>query len=216
MLRQFERRLEQLVEGAFSKAFRSGLQPVEVGRRLEREIDRSRTLGVRATIVANRYTVQLSPVDHGRFADFEDKLVHDLAELVRAHAREERYQFVGPVDITFQPVGSMKVGDLRIQADIVEDAAGLVGSIVLPDGRRVRAGEEPVSIGRVDECTITIPDPKVSRHHAEVRRDREGFVLVDLGSTNGTLVNGRPVREAPLQDGDRIGIGPANLVFEAS
>ena len=216
MLRQFERRLEQLVEGAFSKAFRSGLQPVEVGRRLEREVDRSRTLGVRATIVANRYVIQLSPDDHERFAAFDDALVNDLAGLVRAHAREERYQFVGPVEVVLEPVPSMKVGDLRIVASIVEDAAGLVGSIVLPDGRRVRAGEAAVSIGRVAECTITVPDPKVSRQHAEVRRDREGFVLVDLGSTNGTLVNGRPVREAHLHDGDRIVIGPATLVFEAS
>ncbi len=216
MLRQFERRLEQLVEGAFSKAFRSGLQPVEVGRRVEREVDRSRTLGVRATIVANRYVVQLSPVDHERFGAFDDALVSDLAGLVRAHAREERYQFVGPVEVVLEGVPSMKVGDLRIVASIVEDAAGLVGSIVLPDGRRVRAGGSPVSIGRVAECTITVPDPKVSRQHAEVRRDREGFVLVDLGSTNGTLVNGRSVREAHLHDGDRIVIGPATLVFEAS
>jgi len=216
MLRQFERRLEQLVEGAFSKAFRSGLQPVEVGRRLEREVDRSRTLGVRATIVANRYTIQLSPEDHERFGAFDDALVNDLAALVRGHAREERYQFVGPVDISLEAVPNMKVGDLRIRASIVEDAAGLVGSIVLPDGRRVRAGEHPVSIGRVAECTITVADPKVSRQHAEVRRDREGFLLVDLGSTNGTLVNGRSVREAHLHDGDRIAIGPATLVFEAS
>jgi hypothetical protein len=216
MLRQFERRLEQLVEGAFSKAFRSGLQPVEVGRRLEREVDRSRTLGVRATIVANRYAVQLSPEDHERFGAFDDKLVNDLAALVRGHAREERYQFVGPVAIELEAVPSLKVGDLRIVASIVEDASGLVGSIVLPDGRRVRAGEVPVSIGRIAECTITVADPKVSRQHAEIRREREGFVIVDLGSTNGTLVNGRPVREAHLHDGDRIVIGPATLVFEAS
>jgi FHA domain-containing protein len=90
MLRQFERRLEQLVEGAFSKAFRSGLQPVEVGRRLEREVDRSRTLGVRSTIVANHYTIQLAPSDHERFSAFDDALLNDLGGLVRAHAREER------------------------------------------------------------------------------------------------------------------------------
>src|SRR5689334_13922637 len=119
MLRQFERRLEQLVEGAFSKAFRSGLQPVEVGRRLEREVDRSRTLGVRATIVANRYTIQLSPEDHERFGAFDDALVNDLAGLVRAHAREERYSFVGPVEIVLEPVPTMKPGDLRVQAAIV-------------------------------------------------------------------------------------------------
>jgi hypothetical protein len=216
MLRQFERRLEQLVEGAFAKAFRSGLQPVEVGRRLEREVDRSRTLGVRSTIVANHYTIQLAPSDHERFSNFDDALLNDLAGLVRAHAREEQYRFVGPVEIRLEAAPSLKPGDLRVRADIVEDPSGLVGSLVLPDGRRLRAGAAALSIGRVAGCDITVTDPKVSRNHAEIRRDREGFLLVDLGSTNGTFVNGRPVREALLHDGDRIAIGGATIVFEAS
>jgi hypothetical protein len=216
MLRHFERRLEQLVEGAFTKAFRSGLQPVEVGRRLVREADRTRTLGVRATIVPNVYTVEVSPSDHERFAAFADALVNDLSDMMRAHAREERYQLVGPVQIVLTSNERLKTGDLRITATIHEDLAGVPASLVLSDGTRVRLGADPLVIGRLEDCPITVADPKVSRNHAELRREREGIRIVDLGSTNGTFVNGEAVREAYLDDGDRIDIGPATLVFEAS
>jgi Protein of unknown function (DUF3662)/FHA domain len=216
MLRHFEQRLERLVEGAFTKAFRSGLQPVEVGRRLVREADRTRTLGVRATIVPNVYTVEISPDDHERFVAFGEALVNDLADMLRAHAREERYQFVGPVEIVLVPTERLKPGDLRVKATMHEDLAGVPASLVLSDGTRVRLGSEPLVIGRLEDCPITVADPKVSRHHAELRREREGIRIVDLGSTNGTFVNGHAVRDAYLDDGDRIDIGPAILVFEAS
>ncbi len=216
MLRHFERRLEQLVEGAFTKAFRSGLQPVEVGRRLIREVDRTRTLGVRATIVPNVYAVEVSPADHERFSAFADALIADLAEMLRAHAREERYQFVGPVEISLVPSERLKPGDLRIRATIHEDLAGVPASLVLADGTRIRLGAEPLVIGRLEDCPITVADPKVSRTHAELRREREGIRIVDLGSTNGTFVNGHAIHDTFLDDGDRIDIGPATLVFEAS
>ena len=74
-LQRFERRLERLVEGGFGKAFRSGLQPVEIGRRLVRELDTRRTLGVRGTVVPNQFTVLLSEADLARFEGFHDALV---------------------------------------------------------------------------------------------------------------------------------------------
>ena len=71
-LQRFERRLERLVEGTFSKAFRSGgLQPVEIGRRLGREMDTGRTLGVRGTVAPNRFTVRISEADRARFEGFQ-------------------------------------------------------------------------------------------------------------------------------------------------
>src|SRR5437763_17189856 len=87
-LQRFERRLERLVEGAFSKAFRSGLQPVEIGRRVTREMDAGRTLGVRGTVVPNELVVRLSAEDTERYSGFLDALVHELADDARAHPRE--------------------------------------------------------------------------------------------------------------------------------
>ena len=98
-LQRFERRLERLVEGAFNKTFRSGLQPVEIGRRFVREVDTGRTLGVRGTVVPNHFVVRLSPEDAERFAGFTDALERELQDAVREHARDEGYHFVGPVDV---------------------------------------------------------------------------------------------------------------------
>jgi pSer/pThr/pTyr-binding forkhead associated (FHA) protein len=92
-----------------------------------------------------------------------------------------------------------------------------VGSVVLPDGDRIPVGEDPVTIGRLPECDIVLADTKVSRRHAEIRRDgASGVSVVDLNSTNGTMVNGAGVRERVLTDGDQITVGGTVLRYEAS
>jgi pSer/pThr/pTyr-binding forkhead associated (FHA) protein len=88
--------------------------------------------------------------------------------------------------------------------------------LLLPDGRRVPLGETTMTIGRLPECDIVVSDPKASRRHTEIRPAGNGFLLVDLQSTNGTRVNGAPVGEHILVDGDRIGVGATEFRFEAS
>jgi hypothetical protein len=215
-LQRFERRLERLVEGAFTKAFRSGLQPVEIGRRVAREMDAGRTLGVRGTVVPNEFVVQLAERDLERFASFHDVLVAELSDAAREHAREEGYHFVGPVDVTLLANPDAKLGDLSVVATIAEGPEGTVGALVLPDGKRVQLGDQPAIIGRMPECAVTLSDPQVSRHHAEIRRAEHGYKVVDLGSTNGTTVNGVVVREQVLADGDAIGIGATSIRYEES
>ncbi len=215
-LQRFERRLERLVEGAFTKAFRSGLQPVEIGRRLVREVDAGRTLGVRGTVVPNRFAVHLSPEDAERFAGFTDVLQRELQDAVREHARDEGYHFIGPVEVLIDVDERRKRGDLKVVAEIAEAEGGLIGALVLPDGRRVQLGQETAVIGRMPECAVSLSDPQVSRHHAEVRADHGGYRVVDLGSMNGTLVNGTRIAEHPLRDGDVIVIGGTSVRYEES
>jgi hypothetical protein len=216
-LQGFERRLERLVEGGFSKAFRSGLQPVEIGHRLTRVLDAGRQLGVTGRPVApNNFGVYLAPADFERFHSFAEALARELAEAAREYARDEGYQFVGPVTVTLVSDDTLKTGDFDVVGEILEGAGGRAGSLVLPDGRRVPLGEEAASIGRLAECTVTLADPRASRRHAEIRPSGEGFVVVDLGSMNGTLVNGVPVREHVLRDGDEISVGATAMRFEAS
>jgi hypothetical protein len=215
-LQRFERRLERLVEGTFSKAFRSGLQPVEIARKLVREIDAGRTLGVHGSVVPNDFTVNISPRDYDRFESFDDVLARELADQARAHARDEGYRFVGPVEVRLVEDPELGTGTCGIEARILEGALGLVGSLVLPDGRRIPLADETVTIGRVPDSTVPIEDARVSRHHAEVKPAPEGFLLRDVGSMNGTLVNGVNVKEHLLQDGDEIGVGSTTIRFEAS
>lgn len=215
-LQRFERRLESLVEGTFSKAFRSGLQPVEVARKLVREMDAGRTLGVHGKVVPNDYTVSIATKDYDRFESFDDVLARELADQAREHAREEDYRFVGPVEVRLQEDPELGTGRCRIDARILEGELGLVGSLVLADGRRVPLGEEPVTIGRLPSSTIPVDDARVSRHHAEVSAAPEGFVIRDQGSMNGTKVNGVAVAEHLLSDGDEVAVGSTTMRFEAS
>jgi hypothetical protein len=216
-LKQFEQRLERLVEGVFAKTFRSGLEPVELGRRLTREMDMERIVGVNGLVAPNHFELSLGADDCRRFDTVADALTRELAEAVREHARDEGYSFMGPVQVTLAEDDSLGKGEFLVASAMVEAPGGAaVGSLALADGRRVVIAEDPVSIGRLPECDVVLSDPNVSRRHAEVRRRGNDFVVVDLGSTNGTKVNGAGVRERQLADGDEITVGGTHIRFEAS
>jgi hypothetical protein len=216
-LHQFEQRLERLVEGVFAKTFRSGLKPVELGRRLTREMDLHRTVGVSGLIAPNHFTIALSPTDREQFDSYADVLARELSEAVRDHAREAEYGFVGPVHVELVDDEDLGTGEFLVKSEMLEAPGGAaVGSLVMPDGRRIPIGEEPISLGRLPECDIMVSDPNVSRRHAEVRRQGNAFVVVDLGSTNGTKVNGVGVKERRLADGDEIAVGATRVRFETS
>ena len=216
-LHQFERRLERLVEGVFARASKSGLEPVELARRLTREMDSERTLGVKGTVTPNHFTYALSTEDSTRFAAYGDALVTQLEGAAREHARDEGYVFLGPVRVELEEDASVAAGTFLLGSEIVAGAGGgMVGSLVMEDGRRVQVGKDPVTIGRLPDCDIVLGDGNVSRRHAEVRRRDGRIVIVDLGSTNGTKVNGSGVKEQELADGDEIKLGSTMLRFEAS
>ena len=215
-LQRFERRLERLVEGAFSKAFRSGLQPVEIGRRVVREMDAARSLGVRGTVVPNKITVSLSHEDLERFSGFHQALESELADAAREHARDEGYHFSGPIEVMLVADDAARRGDLRVDAQIVAGEHGPPATLVLPDGHRVQLDDDRALIGRMPDCAVALTDPQVSRHHAEIRRDERGYHVVDLDSMNGIEVNGVRVRDHLLQDGDVLLVGGTSIRYEES
>jgi hypothetical protein len=215
-LQQFEQRLERLVEGAFAKALKGELQPVELGRRLTREMDLQRSVAVRGIVAPNSFEVALAPADFDRFGGFVDVLARELVEAAREHARSEKYVFVGPVDVTIVPRESLSKSTFAVRASVIERDDPTVGELVLADGRRIGVGGEPVSIGRLNDCTVMINDPSASRRHAEIRREADQAVLIDLGSTNGTKVNGITVIQHRLANGDLITIGTTAFRYEAS
>ncbi len=120
-------------------------------------------------VVPNNVGVYLSPADFERFQTFAEALARELAEMAREHARDEGYQFVGPVTVSLVSDDTLKTGDFDVVAEIAEGDGGQVGSLVLPDGRRVRLGEDATTMGRNTGCTVTLADPRASRRHAEIR-----------------------------------------------
>jgi hypothetical protein len=215
-LQQFERRLERLVEGAFAKAFRGQLQPIELGRRITREMDLRRAVGIHGFIVPNQFNVFLAGEDYKRFADFGDSLERELVAAIREHAGSEGYQFVGPVKLDLHLDPQLSVSTFAIESELVEGDDRPHDWLVFPDGRRVGIGSQVLTIGRLPECAIVLDDPNVSRRHAQVRREGDAIFVVDLGSTNGTRVNDTLVREHRLATGDVISIGTTSLRFDPS
>ena len=216
-LQQFEERLERLVEGTLAKPFRSNLQPVEIGRRLTREMDLHRRVGVRGLIAPNAFAVTLSSADVNRFSNFIEALSRELSDAAREHARVEGYSFVGPVEVEIFQGDGLRAGRFTVTADVREsEDGGFLAELVLPDGRRVTVGSTAVVIGRLPECDVVLPDSNVSRRHAELQRKGDGVFVTDLGSTNGTKVNGTPVREQLLASGDEVSVGSTKLIFEMS
>jgi hypothetical protein len=214
-LQQFERRLERMVEGAFARAFRGELQPIELGRRLTREMDLHRAVSVRGLVAPNEFEVVLSRYDYERFEGFLEALARELAGAAREHAHIEGYTFLGAVAVEITSDGALPRSSFEIASEVVENAEKTAGWIVLPDERRVGVGAEPVTIGRMPDCTVPLADPNVSRRHAEIRRDGDRVFLIDLGSTNGTRVNGVPVHQRQLVGGDVVTVGITAFRYEA-
>jgi len=207
-----------MVEGGFARVFRSGLRPVELGRRLVRELDDNRSVDVRGrTTVPNHFTIRLSQEDCERFAEIHDTLVREVSDAAREHARDEGYVFLGPVEVELEVDDKMHTGAFQIDGRMREGSGGRGGgSLVLPTGERVVLGEHVMSVGRMPECNIVLADPNVSRNTAEIRPQGNGYVVVDLGSTNGTRVNGARVQQQELADGDELAFGNTRMRFEAS
>ncbi|MEM8709125.1 MAG: DUF3662 and FHA domain-containing protein [Actinomycetota bacterium] len=212
-LRSVERRLERFVDGAVGRFFRGGVRPVEIGHRLAREMADSRSVGVKGQpVVANHFEVQLAEADLARFAEVEESLVRELCDAARETARDEGWTFMGPVQVVLSHGPKVRAGQMAVAARMKE-ADGGAGVLHLANGQQVVLGEYRLTFGRLPECTITFDDTNVSREHAEIRPDGDGFVLTDLGSTNGTTVNGVAVTARRLEDGDVVALG-ATTSFE--
>src|SRR5215207_9092110 len=168
-LQGFEQRLERLVEGVFAKTFRSGLKPVEVGRRLTRDMDLHRTLGVNGPLAPNHFAVALSPADSEQFESFSEVLTRELAEAARDHARAEGYGFVGPVHVELNVDDSLTQGQFLVASGFQEAPGGApVGAIVVEHGRGVESAEQAVRVGGMRACDVVQGDADGSGMDDEV------------------------------------------------
>jgi hypothetical protein len=258
MLKSIESRIAGLVEGTFSRAFKSEVRPVEIARKLAREMEEHKSHSVSRTYAPNEYRVFLSPRDRERFADEEDYLTSELAGYLLEHARRENLALRSRPVVQFVTDERLGLGEFGIQTRTSAPPAAEPQQAPAPsqpqppppapdpggrtmvystsermaeplrepareqqrtallemDGKRVVIGPAGVTMGRSRQCDVTVDDPNVSRTHAEIRARGGSWVVTDLGSTNGSRLNGRRLDQPTvLKPGDEIELGTTTLTF---
>lgn len=235
LLDNLEQRLDQIVNGSFSKAFKSEVQPVELGAALQQEIDNRADLINGQTVVPNIFIIELGSVDHERLSTYFDTLSIELGALADSYTREQRYTTVDLAHITFDADESLETGVFRIRSAAAKRPVGSImhssevqsatpqmpkeafTSEVTPyltsvTGEEFKIAKSVTNIGRGAEADIQIDDTSVSRLHCAIVLGSE-VLIRDLDSTNGTFVDGRRASESVLRDGSIIKIGNITLTY---
>ncbi|WP_127573692.1 FhaA domain-containing protein [Georgenia faecalis] len=222
-LDRFEKKVENVVSNAFARAFRSEVKPVEIASAVRREMDdRAAAVTRGRTVVPNEFTVRLSPTDHEHVTAWgADALAEEIADAATEHATSQRYAFVGPVKVAFETEDELSTGRFDVVAatrrgtvaPATSTAASARHPIVDIDGQRYLLTGPVTVLGRGSEADIVVDDPGVSRRHLEIRVTASGTIATDLGSTNGTFVEGHRVQAATLVDGNTITIGRTRILF---
>jgi len=213
ILDNLERGLERAVNGAFAKTFRSGLQPVEITAALRRELDtKAAVVSSDRILVPNVFTVFLSPDDFQKMDAMGDTLKEELVRLVAKHAATQRYQFAGGISITLQPDSSLALGVVRIESENVSGTVIWVATLEI-NGHRHKITKSRTIIGRGSDADITVDDSGISRKHVEVLWDGTRAQANDLGSTNGTLLNGQRLSSAAFEADSVMTMGNTTVVL---
>jgi hypothetical protein len=213
LLDSFERGLERAVNGTFAKTFRSGVQPVEISSALRRELDTKAAVVSRDRIlVPNEFSVRLAPPDFTRMNDVGRPLVDELTQMVQQHAVAQNYSFSGPVTIRVQQDGTLSTGILQIDSTTVQRDVAWVAVLDIGSQRhRLQRGR--TVIGRGTDADITVADTGTSRRHVEIVWDGKHAQANDLGSTNGSKLNGERFQQAIVEPDSTIEIGRTRMVF---
>ena len=224
LLDNFEQRLDNLVNSPFARAFRDVVEPVEIASRIQREMDtRAAIISRGRTVVPNRFTVDLSAHDYERLVEYSEPIRAELENIAREHATEQRYSFLGSVRVDLSEDPTLDTGMLRVRSEAKAEVHPAAAAFpAAPDDvghPRLTLGsttypltKSRTRIGRGAGVDISVEDVGVSRSHAEIVLGIP-TVIRDLGSTNGTSVDGRPIAEAPLHDGATITVGSTTFSF---
>jgi hypothetical protein len=223
-LQRFEHKLEQVISGAFAKAFRSAVQPVEIAAALQRECDNNaQILSRERRMVPNDFHVELAQTDLDRLAPYDTTMARDFTEQLEDHAQQQGYQFPGPIRIEFEAAEDLTTGRFRIrssakaqvQSNSSRTQAQRARAFVLAGDQQHPLHPPATVVGRGTEADIRVNDPGVSRRHIEfqlVGADAGLQVRVrDLGSTNGMLVDGHRITSTSVRDGSEVKIGNTTL-----
>ncbi|MEI6404233.1 MAG: DUF3662 and FHA domain-containing protein [Actinomycetes bacterium] len=235
LLNNLEARLDKFVNGSFSKAFKSAVEPVELAAALQQELDlRAENIGAQ-TVTPNIFIFSLSPADHDRFAQYFTTLRSELATVASTYATQQRYDTVDRPVVSFSQDDELETGVFKITStsgpagSTMTDAVNLdltpqvpinaimndsTPKLVTIAGAEFALTQSVTTIGRGDTAQVRIDDPGISRAHFQIVLGSQ-VVIKDLGSTNGTLVDGHRITEATLHDGSIIKIGATTLTYKS-
>jgi hypothetical protein len=238
LLDKVERGIEKAVRGVFSTGSRAQVEPVEIASHLRREVDnKALTIAAGRTLAPNVFDVLLSEEDFQRAQEWGTPLAEELCDVVINHVRSQGYTLQGPVRISFRRDDERRAGDFEIKSRTEKTAdpsapapAAPGGYSAMPaaparqpsrlqpvldiDGQRYSLNAPSVVLGRSTDADILIDDTGVSRRHLEVRTGPGTAQAIDLGSTNGSYVNGhKVVGSSELMDGSTITMGRTKITF---
>jgi len=233
------------------------VQPVELARKLAKEMDENKAVSVSRVYAPNEYLLYLSPRDRAQYRQYEEALLQELSTYLLEHAQSQGYALLSRPRVLVEEDADLRVGLFGIATRMVEpkrtqrptapapaapvatqevEAASLsngpahsaehvsseahsqpavaASPAIVISGRRHDMESGVAVLGRSQQCDIVVDDAGASRRHAEVRRDGEAWLAIDLGSTNGLYVNGERTDRAVLADGDVLSIGRTQMRFE--
>ena len=218
----------------FARAYGSAIRPLNLGRELLGLIDSMD----KSSPINPDFVVNLNATDYEAFADVEKHLLRELAEAATQVAERSDLRHQAPISVILKVDNAIKVGSFsitnEIEREIMTDAGAVAkvsdvaepmnssprlveAALVLQSGERITLDTDSLKIGRQASCRIVFNDSNVSREHAQLRRSADGWKLLDLGSTNGTKINGVKIAEEQLLvNGDELGFGTSSAKFEIS
>ena len=188
-----EKGLERTINRAFSKTFKSELQPIEIAARIKNEIDsRASVISRERILVPNSFDVRLSSPDFKRMQSLGRALITELTELANAHISKQKFQTTGGVLISLTEDSTLAIGQLAVRSLNKSTAVDWVAVLEIA-GKRHLINKGQTSVGRDASAGLQINDANLSRQHFEIIWDGKLAGLRDLGSTNGTRLEGQPV-----------------------
>ncbi|QWW19618.1 DUF3662 domain-containing protein [Schaalia sp. 19OD2882] len=219
---RFENAVERGLNGAFSHVFRSEIKPVDITSAIRRSMDKGvRELSSHRSVAPNSFTVKLSTADIQSLGPDLDMLAGELADDAARHAADSGWTQLGPTTVAFESSDQVDRGHLRVEArarrGAVAPAANVAPSpehpVIDVGGQKWLLTDTVTVLGRGSEADVVVDDSGVSRRHLELRITPSGVIATDLGSTNGTFVEGHKVEAATLLDGNQIVIGRTRILF---
>ena len=212
LLDKLEKSIEKVVRKPFSATFKSPVEIIEIAAQIKNYMDSQVSLEKEQKLVDHRYKILVSEADFEKLSENQLGFDRELTELVQNHIAEKHYSTIDELRFVLGKSGELSLGELDIKVMQTEQDVYWQPFIELAD-QKLALAKGRTRVGRGGESEIKINDRALSRVHLELLFNGEKAGVRDLGSTNGSAINGQKFTEAPLVNGDTITCGNTQIKF---